>query len=62
MSVVSDNWAGLEGIFDGLFVDDDPDLVAATVSLGYRGVALIREGEPPAAVDWITSLEALPVS
>jgi FMN phosphatase YigB (HAD superfamily) len=27
---------------DCLFVDDDPDLVAAAVGLGYRGFALDR--------------------
>lgn len=98
MSVVSDNWAGLEAQFAGLdiaqyfagfvisevlgcrkpdrrmyeagsrllglraaeclFVDDDPELVAAAVALGYRGVTLDREGR--AADSVLTSLDALP--
>ncbi|MFI7540484.1 HAD family hydrolase [Actinoplanes sp. NPDC049599] len=88
MSVVSDNWAGLEATFAGLdvghyfagfaisellgcrkpdprmyaegsrllgleprdclFVDDDPELVAAALRLGYRGVTLNRDTDDPA--------------
>ncbi|GLY93411.1 HAD-IA family hydrolase [Actinoplanes sp. NBRC 103695] len=99
MSVVSDNWAGLEAGLDGLgiahffagfvvselmgctkpdprmyaagsalidlppheclFVDDDPELVAAAVALGYRGVALVRDGEPPSGAGWVRTLDAL---
>jgi HAD superfamily hydrolase (TIGR01509 family) len=84
MAVVSDAWAGLEGVHaelgfghyfdayaisqvvgackpdprmyrtasDGLglppeecfFVDDDPELVAAAIDLGYSGAALLRDG------------------
>jgi len=83
MSVVSDNWAGLEVMLcdlgidryfeafviselmgfrkpdprmyragsdalglaphECLFVDDDPDLVAAAVDVGYQGIALLRD-------------------
>jgi putative hydrolase of the HAD superfamily len=93
MSVVSDNWGGMEVAFaalgihryfagyaisallgcrkpdprmyaegsrllgltppECLFVDDDPDLVAAARDLGYRGLHLDRDG-PPGAV---TSLD-----
>jgi putative hydrolase of the HAD superfamily len=43
-----------------LFVDDCDDLVQATIDLGYRGVALLRSGEPPEyPVPWITSLDEL---
>ena len=45
---------------DCLFVDDDPDLVAAAVDLGYHGVALMRTAPSPSAVPVITSLEELP--
>jgi HAD superfamily hydrolase (TIGR01509 family) len=44
---------------DCLFVDDDPRLVAAAVDLGYHGVAMAREEQPPAAVRVITSLDEL---
>jgi putative hydrolase of the HAD superfamily len=45
---------------DCLFVDDDPELVAAAIRLGYQGVTLVREpvGEPP-ATPWITTLAQL---
>ena len=43
-----------------LFVDDDPDLVAAAIGLGYGGTAIIRGAEPPTAVPWIGTLEDLP--
>ena len=42
-----------------LFIDDDPDLVAAAVDLGYHGVALMREASAPSAVPVITSLDEL---
>lgn len=103
MSIVSDNWAGMEAGFDRLgighyfqgyavsevlgcnkpdprmyaagrdvlgleaqdclFIDDDPELVAAAIDLGYRGVAIHRDGPPPASVvPVITSLpELLPI-
>lgn len=45
-----------------LFVDDSDDLVQAAIALGYRGVALLRSGRPPAyQVPWITSLDELEV-
>jgi HAD superfamily hydrolase (TIGR01509 family) len=45
---------------DCAFVDDTPALVAAAVDLGYRGVALCRDGVPPDVdVPWIRTLEAL---
>lgn len=99
MSVVSDNWAGLEATFAGLdiahyfagfaisevlgcrkpdprmyaegsrlldlepheclFVDDDPDLVAAAQRLGYQGLTLDRDARPPAPEGVITDLDAL---
>jgi putative hydrolase of the HAD superfamily len=53
---------GLEPV-ECLFIDDDPELVAAAVGLGYHGVALVRDGGPvESGVDVITSLdELLPV-
>ena len=43
-----------------VFVDDDPDLVAAATALGYRGLVICREGNPPAgAMPAITSLREL---
>jgi putative hydrolase of the HAD superfamily len=43
-----------------LFIDDCDDLVQAAIDLGYRGVALLRSGEPPEyPVPWITSLDEL---
>lgn len=41
-----------------LFVDDDPELVAAAIELGYAGRALLREGADgaPADVPTITTL------
>jgi putative hydrolase of the HAD superfamily len=42
-----------------LFVDDDPDLVAAAIGLGYGGTAIIRTAEPPTTVPWIGTLEEL---
>ncbi|MEV6630714.1 HAD-IA family hydrolase [Actinoplanes sp. NPDC051470] len=50
---------GLEA-HECLFIDDDPALVAAAVDLGHDGVALIRAGERPTAVESITTLDALP--
>jgi putative hydrolase of the HAD superfamily len=44
---------------DCLVVDDDPQLVAAAIRLGYHGVALLREGRPPASVPAIASLDDL---
>jgi putative hydrolase of the HAD superfamily len=46
-----------------LFVDDDPELVAAAIRLGYQGVAVVRDlGTGPApATPWITSLRELPL-
>jgi HAD superfamily hydrolase (TIGR01509 family) len=43
-----------------LFIDDDPHLVSAAVGLGYEGVAIAREEQPPAGVRVITSLDELP--
>ncbi len=44
-----------------LFVDDDPDLVAAAIDLGYRGVAVCRDQACPREdVPWIGRLEPLP--
>lgn len=44
-----------------LFVDDDPDLVAAAIELGYAGRAICRDGRPPAdGTPFITSLDELP--
>ena len=42
-----------------LVVDDDPDLVAAAIELGYGGAAIIRTTDPPATVPWISTLEDL---
>jgi putative hydrolase of the HAD superfamily len=42
-----------------MFIDDDPDLVAAAVDLGYHGVALLRGAPSPSAVPVITSLDEL---
>jgi FMN phosphatase YigB (HAD superfamily) len=45
-----------------LFVDDDPALVSAAVDLGYRGIALVRDGRPPGRAGAIGSLhEMLPI-
>jgi putative hydrolase of the HAD superfamily len=41
-----------------LFIDDDPELVAAARSLGYAGVTLDREADSPAG-GTITSLDEL---
>ena len=49
---------------DCLFVDDDPELVAAAIALGYQGRAMLRDGEVAAAagVPAISSLaELLPL-
>jgi HAD superfamily hydrolase (TIGR01509 family) len=48
---------------DCLFVDDDPELVAAAIRLGYQGVTVVRDlGTGPApATPWITSLRELPL-
>ena len=47
---------------DCLFVDDDPDLVAAAIRLGYQGTTLVRQpgAEPPSTTPWITTLAELP--
>jgi putative hydrolase of the HAD superfamily len=42
-----------------VFVDDDPDLVAAAIELGYGGTAIVRTAEPPTAVPWIGTLQDL---
>ena len=42
-----------------VFVDDDPDLVAAAIELGYGGTAIVRASAPPAGVPWIGTLEDL---
>ena len=42
-----------------VFVDDDPDLVAAAIELGYGGTAIVRAAEPPTAVPWIGTLQDL---
>ncbi|MET1002275.1 MAG: HAD-IA family hydrolase [Acidimicrobiia bacterium] len=44
---------------DCLFVDDDPALVSAAMSLGYRGVTICREAERPDDVPSIESLDEL---
>jgi HAD superfamily hydrolase (TIGR01509 family) len=99
MSIVSDNWAGLEATFAGLdiqhyfegfaiseilgcrkpdprmyaegsrllglkpreclFIDDDPQLVAAAEDLGYHGDTLDRDAQRTAAGDVIVSLDYL---
>jgi FMN phosphatase YigB (HAD superfamily) len=41
------------------FVDDDPDLVAAAIGLGYGGTAIIRTADPPTTVPWFGTLEEL---
>lgn len=57
--------AGSEGLGfapdDCLFIDDDPELVAAAIALGYQGVTLIREptAATTAPTPWITSLDDL---
>jgi putative hydrolase of the HAD superfamily len=42
-----------------LFIDDDPELVAAAIDLGYHGVALNRDGRSVTTVPTITSLDDL---
>jgi HAD superfamily hydrolase (TIGR01509 family) len=42
-----------------LFVDDDPELVAAAIRLGYAGRTLCRDSTVPAAVPSVTSLKQL---
>jgi hypothetical protein len=44
-----------------LFADDDPDLVAAAIGLGYDGRAVHQAGSPPPGCDGpaIASLEEL---
>jgi putative hydrolase of the HAD superfamily len=44
---------------DCIFVDDDPDLVAAAIELGYGGTVIVRRSDPPAAVPWVGTLEDL---
>jgi putative hydrolase of the HAD superfamily len=44
---------------DCLFIDDDPQLVSAAIQLGYHRAALTREGQPPASVPAIMSLDDL---
>jgi FMN phosphatase YigB (HAD superfamily) len=101
MSVVSDNWSGMEALYDALgilgffagfavseelgcrkpdprmyaegsrllglppgeclFIDDDPDLVAAARALGYHGVTLDRAAPYEVGGDVIVSLDAVPV-
>lgn len=99
MSVVSDNWAGLEPMFadlgidhyflgyaiseilgcrkpdprmyaegsrllgleppECLFIDDDPELVAAARNLGYQGVTLDRDAGRPTPPGVIATLDEL---
>jgi putative hydrolase of the HAD superfamily len=43
-----------------LFLDDDPDLVAAAIALGYEGRAVIRDGAPrPADVLSIATIDEI---
>lgn len=42
-----------------LFVDDDPELVRAAIDLGYRGLAMCRDGAASDGVASITSLTGL---
>lgn len=42
-----------------LFVDDDPELVAAARALGYRGVTLTRDGAAPGAITTLDRLRRL---
>jgi HAD superfamily hydrolase (TIGR01509 family) len=42
-----------------LFIDDDPELVAAAIALGYQGLTLDRDAERPAA-GMVTSLDGIP--
>jgi HAD superfamily hydrolase (TIGR01509 family) len=42
-----------------LFVDDDPDLVAAAITLGYRGVTLDRAGRVKGAIATLDRLRRL---
>jgi len=42
-----------------LFVDDDPELVAAARSLGYHGVTLERDADAPDGVEVIATLDRL---
>jgi putative hydrolase of the HAD superfamily len=42
-----------------LFIDDDPELVAAAIDLGYHGVALDRDTHAITAVRTIASLDDL---
>jgi HAD superfamily hydrolase (TIGR01509 family) len=44
---------------DCLFIDDDPQLVAAAIALGYHGVALVRDDQPPTSVPTIHTLPEL---
>jgi putative hydrolase of the HAD superfamily len=44
---------------DCVFVDDDAELVAAAIALGYQGLAICRYAEPPADVPSIESIDEL---
>ena len=55
-----------EGLSARLFVDDDAELVAAAIALGYQGRAMLRDGDAdadaadaPAGVAVISSLTEL---
>lgn len=54
------NALGLEPA-DCLFVDDAPALVAAAIELGYRGVALRRDGTGSPEVPTIRTLRDVPI-
>jgi putative hydrolase of the HAD superfamily len=55
--------AGSQGLglppADCVFVDDDPELVAAALGLGYQALTISRGPTPPRDVPWINSLEEL---
>jgi HAD superfamily hydrolase (TIGR01509 family) len=57
--------AGSDGLglppHECLFIDDDPELVTAATDLGYQGITLSRDRNPPATTTTprITSLDDL---
>jgi FMN phosphatase YigB (HAD superfamily) len=44
---------------DCLFVDDDPELVAAAVALGYQGLAMVRGADADADARGVPAIRSL---